>query len=103
VLWLEGTRELVPVFPDLVSRAVVGTLPDLEDFRIIERQRGVWHVQLLPLAPQGATARLSEKLIAVTQALGAAPPSLTISELVPQPRAGKQRRVLGMKGGPCVS
>jgi putative adenylate-forming enzyme len=103
VLWLEGARELVPVFPDLLSRAVVSTLPDLEDFRIIEQERGVWHVQLLPLPPQGATARLSEKLIAVAKALDATPPSLTISELAPQPRAGKQRRVLGMKSRSCES
>jgi hypothetical protein len=103
VLWLDGARELVPVFPDLLSRAIVGALSEVEDFRVIEHSRGNWRIQLRPLPSEDAKVQLFEKLTAVVAGLGAAPPLLTISELAVSPRAGKQRRVLGMKSRTCAS
>ncbi len=69
-LWLDGARELVPVFPDLLSRAIVSALSELEDFRVVERSRGEWNVQLRPLPPEDAKARLLEKLAAVVRRVG---------------------------------
>lgn len=103
VLWLEGASELVPVFPDLLSRAIVSVLSELEDFRVIERSRGDWNVQLRPLPPEDAKARLLETLASVVHGLGASLPSLTVTELPVSPNIGKQRRVLGMKSHTCAS
>jgi putative adenylate-forming enzyme len=103
VLWLDGARDAVPVFPDLLSRAIVGALSEVEDFRVIEQSRGNWRIQLRPLPSEDAKVQLFEQLAAVVTGLGASPPLLTISELAVSPRAGKQRRVLGMKSRTCAS
>ena len=103
VLWLDGERARVPVFPDLLARTVLSVLPQLEDFRIVEQRRGAWSIGLRPLPPPAAREQLRERITALTTGLAAPTPELSITELPELAHSGKQRRVLGVNSHSCVS
>jgi putative adenylate-forming enzyme len=106
VLWLDGARGSVAVFPDLIARAIVGMLPDIEDYAVAELRRGVWSVGLRPLPTASCQPALQEAMNCLARRLGADPPTLVVSSLpaVPVvPRAGKQRRVRSAKAVVCAS
>jgi putative adenylate-forming enzyme len=103
VLWLESAGGRVPVFPDVLTRAIVSVLPEIEDFRIVEQAAADWSIRLRPLPSEHARRQLRERIATVVERLGAPLPSLVISELAASKQTGKQRRVLGLKSCACAS
>jgi putative adenylate-forming enzyme len=99
LLWLaplHGTRP-VPVFADVLARAVVRTLPALDDYSIEELERGRWRVGLAPPASAPDGDRLRGALAAAAAGLGAAAPLIELG--VPAVPAGhKLRRIRRAEG-----
>jgi hypothetical protein len=92
LLWLaplHGTRP-VPVFADVLARAVVRTLPALDDYSIEELERGRWRVGVAPLATAPDAERLRGALTAAVESLGAAAPLIEVG--VPLGMAGNKLR-----------
>jgi putative adenylate-forming enzyme len=94
LLWLapaHGTR-LVPMFADVLARAVVRTLPALEDYSIEELERGRWRVGLEPLASEVDAERLRGALTAAAAGLGALAPMIEVGP-PPGSAGAKLRRI----------
>jgi putative adenylate-forming enzyme len=103
VLWLDGVRAPVAVFPDLLARAVVGAVPRLDDYEIVEVARGRWRIGVRPLPPADTQRRLIDDFRAIVGRLRGTPPELEIVTLTARPSSDKQRRVRGIGGSGCVS
>lgn len=103
VLWLDGRRSAVAVFPDLLTRAVVGAASKLDDFEIVELARGRWRIGLRPLPPPQTQQRLIADIRAIVSRLDGTPPDIEIATLVAKRLSGKQRRVRGVGGLACAS
>jgi phenylacetate-coenzyme A ligase PaaK-like adenylate-forming protein len=103
VLWLESAGGRVPVFPDVLTRAIVSVLPEVEDFRIVEHAPAHWSLQFRPLPSEHAQRQLRQRIASVVEGLGAPLPSLVISELAVSKQTGKQRRVLCLRSRACAS
>jgi putative adenylate-forming enzyme len=103
LLWLaplQGNR-LVPVFPDVLSRALVRTLPALEDYSVEEVERGRWRVGVEPLATGLDAERLSRALIAAAAGLGAAAPQIELG--APMHGPGRKLRRVRSAEAACAS
>jgi putative adenylate-forming enzyme len=103
VLWLEGLRAPVPVFPDLLSRAIVAALPGLADYEVLEQTRGRWRIGLRPLPAKDDQIRFERQCSAMLERLGAHPPQIEMVALLPAFVVGKQRRVRGAARIACRS
>lgn len=103
VLWLDGAQRPVAMFPDLLTRAIVVSLPDVDDFRVIERARGRWNIAVRPMPQESLQRQLTGRFAALAAQLGATPPEIAFLQLAPSTLAGKQRRVLGMNNSTCAS
>ena len=103
ILWLDGPGGPVAVFPDLITRIVVSSLADVDDFRVMERGRGQWSIALRPLPSADLQRQLIERCHELARQLSARPPEIDIVPLDATRPAGKQRRVLGLKSQPCAS
>lgn len=109
VLWLDGALGSVPVFPDLIARAIVGVLPGIDDYVVVELRRGLWSVGLRPLPPAPCQTALQAAMKGLARRLGAYPPTLVASSLPLAPaletfaRVSKQRRVRSAKAVACAS
>jgi putative adenylate-forming enzyme len=103
VLWLDGRRSAVAVFPDLLTRAIVAAVSRLDDFEIVEKARGRWQIGLRPLPSPETQQRLLADIRAVVSRLNGTPPQLEITTLVPKRSSGKQRRVRSSGGLACAS
>jgi putative adenylate-forming enzyme len=103
VLWLDGSHAAVPVFPDLITRTIVSCLPDLEDFQVLELERGAWRIDLKPLPSETGQRELLTRCRALILQLGGRPPDIQITELPAIRSAGKQRRVRGERRVACAS
>jgi putative adenylate-forming enzyme len=103
VLWLDGLRDPVPVFPDLLSRVIVAALPGLADYEVLEQTRGRWRIGLRPLPAKDDQTRLERQCAAMLERLGAYPPHIEIFPLSPAPLVAKQRRVRGAVSVTCAS
>jgi len=80
LLWLpplQGTSP-VPVFADVLARAVVRALPALEDYSIEEVERGRWRIGIEPHASEPDAERLRGALAAAVAGLGAAAPRIEV-------------------------
>jgi len=97
VLWLEGSGGAVPVFPDLLARAIVTALPEIADYRLQELSPGHWSLAVSPIVQPDAEDRLRGAVTALAARLGAAPARLTVTKLPPERERGlsKQRRICG--------
>jgi putative adenylate-forming enzyme len=93
LLWLDSARGPVCIFPDLLTREIVLGVAHLSDYRIIERDRGHWHVGLRPRPDDSTCQQLVARLRALAMRLGASPPVIEIQEFESQPLLQKQRRV----------
>lgn len=106
VLWLDGVHGPVAVFPDLITRAIVGVLPDIDDYAVTEQRRGVWSIGVRPSPTASCEPALQEAMSGLARRLGADPPMLVVSSLpaiTTLTRAGKQRRVRSVKAMACAS
>ncbi len=103
VLWLDGPGGPVAVFPDLITRVVITTLADLDDFRVVERRRGQWSIAVRPLPGAELQRQLIERFHELARQLSARPAQMEIAPLEAANLAGKQRRVLGVESKPCAS
>jgi putative adenylate-forming enzyme len=97
ILWLDGPSGAVAVFPDQLTRAIVGALPDIDDYAITELRRGRWQVSIRPAQEPSVQGLLQEALNTVTSRLGAAPATIVLAPLEVSRSNGKQRRVRGVK------
>ena len=95
LLWLDGLRGPVPVFPDLLSRVIVAALPSISDYEVSEQSRGRWRIGLLPIPAKADQIRLEEQCARMVKRLGAHPPQIEICPLSVTPLVAKQRRVRG--------
>lgn len=87
--FLTATGAEIPVFPDLLTRAVLSTAPDMTAFQLRQSAPGVLH---LALPPGTQAPDLGPALAALAHRLGALPPKLTAGpDLAP---AVKRRRVV---------
>jgi putative adenylate-forming enzyme len=93
VLWLDSAKGAVAVFPDQITRAIVGALPDIDDYQVAELRRGLWRVSIRPMHDPSAQQLLQEALNTVTGRLGANPATVLVSFLEATTSSGKQRRV----------
>jgi putative adenylate-forming enzyme len=90
-LLLDAKGREVPVFPDFITRAVLGAHGDIEDFRVVQTRPGAWEVSVEPgrqdleTAVAGAIGRLAERL-------GAEAPQVSFHPVEPDP-GQKRRRV----------
>jgi putative adenylate-forming enzyme len=103
VLWLDGLRDPVPVFPDLLSRVIVAALPSLADYEVLEQSRGRWRIGLRPLPAKDEQIRLERHCAIMIERLGAHPPQIEIGALASTPFVTKQRRVRGAVPAKCAS
>jgi putative adenylate-forming enzyme len=103
ILWLDGPGGPVAVFPDLITRIVVSSLADVDDFRVMERRRGQWSIALRPLPSADLQRQLIERCHELARQLSARSPEIDIVRLDATRPTGKQRRVLGLKSQPCAS
>jgi putative adenylate-forming enzyme len=103
VLWLDGPRLPVPVFPDLLSRVIVAALPGLADYEVREHARGHWRIGLRPLPAKEDQTRLERQCSETVERLGAHPPHIEMFALSSTPVAGKQRRIRGAARIVCAS
>jgi hypothetical protein len=94
---LDGPSGAVAVFPDQLTRAIVGALPDIDDYAITELRRGRWQVSIRPAQEPSVQRLLQEALNTVTSRLGAAPATIVLAPLEVSRSNGKQRRVRGVK------
>lgn len=96
-LWLEGCGGAVPVFPDLLARAIVTALPELTDYQVEELSPGHWSIALSPIEASAAEERLRSALAALAARLGATPARLTVTKPLRQQEPGlsKRRRIRG--------
>lgn len=99
VLWLEGSGGAVPVFPDLLARAVVTALPEVTDYEIEELSPGHWSMAVSPIEVAVAEERLRSAFAVLAARLGAIPARLTVTNLFRgrEPGSGKQRRIRGAR------
>jgi putative adenylate-forming enzyme len=102
ILWLEGAGGRVAVFPDLLTRAIVACVPELEDFRVLEQERGHWNIAIRPLPDAGLQQRVIQQCVDLARRLGAATPRIDISLLGAVARVGKQRRVSTLESRACA-
>ncbi|MGA0542900.1 F390 synthetase-related protein [Neotabrizicola sp. VNH66] len=79
----------VPVFPDLLTRAVLAAAPDLAEFQLQQTRPGAFALALPPGVPM---PDLGPALAALAAGLGAAPPVLTAAP--PLQPGVKRRRVV---------
>lgn len=103
ILWLDGLRGPVAVFPDLVTRAIVTAAPALIDYQVQEVRRGQWQIQLRPDGQAECHALIAAAVAELVGRLGAAAPELAFSGFPEQSLRGKQRRVLSNRGTSCAS
>lgn len=104
LLWLRGTRgEPVPVFSDLLTRVVIQTVAVLQEYEIVEVDRGCWRVGLSPLPPDAVQGKLLAGLTSLAVSLGAQPPAVRLDSTITPPAGAKRRRVRGLGGAICVS
>jgi len=97
------SEERVPVFPDVLARAVVSALPDVEDYQVEELSLGAWRVGLSPMPTPAARESLHNACAAIATRSGAIPPTLDVRELLRNPGTGKRRRIQGARSRACVS
>jgi putative adenylate-forming enzyme len=95
LLWLDGPRGPVPIFPDLLSRVIVAALPSLSDYEVLEQSRGRWRIGLLPLPAKVDQTRLERQCTLMVKGVGAHPPQIEICLLCVTPLVAKQRRIRG--------
>jgi putative adenylate-forming enzyme len=103
VLWLDGHRAPVPVFPDVLSRVIVAALPGLADYEVLEQRRGRWRIGVRPLPAKDDLIRLQQQCSVMFERLGARPPQIEVAALSPSVAPGKQRRVRGAVRIACES
>jgi putative adenylate-forming enzyme len=103
VLWLAGVQGEVAVFPDLITRTILTSVPHLEDFRVVECARGYWNIALRPLPDAPTQQRVIEQCNALARRLCAAEPAIELSMLTRHPVQGKQRRIVGLGRIACAS
>jgi putative adenylate-forming enzyme len=103
VLWLQGATAPIPVFPDVLARAILNRLENLHNFEVQELSPGHWQFGLEPTPPAPVAARLIEDCSAMARALGAEPPRMDIAGIRPLPFILKQRRIRGCRSSPCAS
>jgi len=101
VLWLEGAAGRIPVFPDVLARAILSALPKLEDYRVEEVRQHVWRIGLQPPLTGTDEERLRDACENLARRLGVAPPRLETTDLSSSRPSGKQRRIRGMSR-PCA-
>jgi putative adenylate-forming enzyme len=103
LLWLDGPRGPVPIFPDLLSRVIVAALPNLSDYEVLEQSRGRWRVGLQPLPTKDDQNRLERQCAMMIERSGAYPPQIEIRPLSATSIMTKQRRVRGAARIKCAS
>jgi putative adenylate-forming enzyme len=104
LLWLrDRSGAQVPVFSDLLTRVVMQRVPALQEYEIVEADRGHWRVGLSPLPPDSVQGELVAGLISLSESLGAEPPTLKIDSLITPPTSAKRRRVRGLGATSCAS
>jgi putative adenylate-forming enzyme len=103
VLWLNGTRARIPIFPDVLARTILRGVEDLRDFEVQELTPGHWRIGLEPTPAPPAGVRLMEDCAAMVRALGAVPPLMEVTDIRPLPLAQKQRRIRGCRLNSCAS
>lgn len=99
VLWLEGSRGMVPVFPDLLARAIVTALPEVMDYQVEELSPGQWSVAVSPSLSPAGEEKLQNACAGLAARIGAKPAHLTVTKLLREgkPGSGKQRRIRGRR------
>jgi putative adenylate-forming enzyme len=102
LLWLDGQRGEVCVFPDLLTRGIVMATESLVDYEVVEMARGQWRVALDPLPDDAACRRIIERLQALAASLGAYAPGISVVAMNGVTGIGKQRRVRGLRSAPCA-
>lgn len=95
IVWLAaatGTAQ-VPLFADLLSRALLNAAPDIADYRI--EQTGPAHLRVSTSPALSAPLRVAviQALRACAGRVGAASPQIECRDLVQEPIAAKTRRV----------
>jgi putative adenylate-forming enzyme len=99
VLWLFGNVGDAPVFPDLITRAVVRAIPTLEDYEVVEQARGRWLVKLLPTPDAQSRSRIEAEFQLLAAQLDVRPPDIELESIsVSNLLLGKRRRVRGLGG-----
>jgi putative adenylate-forming enzyme len=102
ILWLDGLAVPVPVFPDVLTRAILNRIENIRDFEVQEVSRGHWRFGLDPAPPAPLGARLMQDCSAMARALGAEPPRMDITGIQPLPFTSKQRRIRGCRASQCA-
>src|SRR5256886_6893227 len=102
-LSLHDALPIFPVFSDLLTRVVVQRVPALQEYEIVEVDRGHWRVGLSPLPPDSVQGELVAGLISLSESLGAEPPTLKIDSVITPPTSAKRRRVRGFGATSCAS
>jgi len=87
-VFLDATGAPVRVFPDFITRAILGADPAIADFRVVQHAPGALIVSL----NGGNAARVHAGLTALAQMLHAAAPAITFEPYRPD-SAPKRRRV----------
>jgi putative adenylate-forming enzyme len=104
LLWLrDKSGTPVPVFSDLLTRVVIQRVPALQEYEIVELDRGRWRVGLSPLPPLSVQGDLLAGLTSLSASLGAEPPTVQIDSRVMPPSSAKRRRVRGLGATICAS
>ena len=102
ILWLDGLAAPIPVFPDVLTRAILNRVENLRDFEVQELSPGHWRFGLEPAPPPPIGARLMHDCSAMARALGAKPPRMHITGIQPLPFTSKQRRIRGCRVSQCA-
>lgn len=90
--FLAADGRSVPVFPDLLTRAVLGACPDMSEYQLVQRHPGQFALSLPVAAGPALLERVSAALAELAERLGASAPQLeSAPPLVP---AVKRRRVV---------
>lgn len=92
--FLKADGGTAPVFPDLLVRTVLATIPAVSDFTITQRRDGELAIRLG--AGEDIPPALTLGIEALAQMLGALPPAIS-RDAAPQ-APGKRRRVVRMVG-----
>lgn len=97
VFWLpasEHDRQAVPIFADVLSRAIVTSGATIEDYEIVQTERTRWRVAVRPSPDDDSCRLLSERLQHCAQRGGGIEPQIDVTELtIAAPTSHKRRRV----------
>ena len=95
VFWLAGsaTRRTVPVFADVLSRALVTQSIAIDDYEIVQVARDAWRAALHPLPSREACDALRTRLIECATRAGGMVPSIEFVPLAAPSVGSKRRRV----------